>query len=641
MDFEKALKKYLNGTGQKIEFKKFAKLVWSNGDDAIKVLFQLVNQELDTMNDEKNLDRVVEVLKYVGVVISNSDNINRKLIIKKLAKLDEKIDRIEIEGQSKFNQRHLFNELEKVRRKCLDLEKMAESKNPKQYDLMKYLIDEMKQIEYIEFSVEYMPSLVNVRDKDENHIIINLIKKYIENIENFNEENLYYYRNLIIYITSQNNFKINDCEYRICLNEINKCINKLSYVKKKAKKNKDKLLYLQELVNIIKTIGDDKKNVQDIAKKYNIQVYFDDDIIEKSKLVHAPKEGVMQDRKILDDYIISIDKASTVQIDDGLSCRKLSNGNYLLGVHIASVLGYFPYNSDIVNEALNRDRTIYLSNSYHDKDGNISKVISILPRDFSTNTGSLIENEPRLARTYYFELDNKGNVVDEHFIKSIITNKKQMSYKEVNDILENGTNDEKLAETINNLQEVTKLLDSKTKVSKLYSDIKENTTDPSDLRVKKYGSENIVYQSMLLTGTRVAKYFYDHNYPCLYRVHEINEENMQKIQELIDNLTKTYGGKIYKPLLNLVQGVYPKGWYDLSGSHYGLGVEHYCHCTSALRRSADIVVEHALEVCHDTTPTSADLETLKNEIEYRAKEINAKEKNIDWFVKEYQKIYHR
>ena len=215
-----------------------------------------------------------------------------------------------------------------------------------------------------------------------------------------------------------------------------------------------------------------------------------------------------------------------------------------------------------------------------------------------------------------------------------------MSYKEVNDILENGTNDEKLAETINNLQEVTKLLDSKTKVSKLYSDIKENTTDPSDLRVKKYGSENIVYQSMLLTGTRVAKYFYDHNYPCLYRVHEINEENMQKIQELIDNLTKTYGGKIYKPLLNLVQGVYPKGWYDLSGSHYGLGVEHYCHCTSALRRSADIVVEHALEVCHDTTPTSADLETLKNEIEYRAKEINAKEKNIDWFVKEYQKIYH-
>ena len=123
MDFEKALKKYLNGTGQKIEFKKFAKLVWSNGDDAIKVLFQLVNQELDTMNDEKNLDRVVEVLKYVGVVISNSDNINRKLIIKKLAKLDEKIDRIEIEGQSKFNQRHLFNELEKVRRKCLDLEK--------------------------------------------------------------------------------------------------------------------------------------------------------------------------------------------------------------------------------------------------------------------------------------------------------------------------------------------------------------------------------------------------------------------------------------------------------------------------------------------------------------------------------------
>ena len=76
----------------------------------------------------------------------------------------------------------------------------------------------------------------------------------------------------------------------------------------------------------------------------------------------------------------------------------------------------------------------------------------------------------------------------------------------------------------------------------------------------------------------------------------------------------------------------------MEGAHAGLGLEHYCHCTSGLRRASDIIVEHALEVCYDKEPTQEDLEKLEKEIAQREKEINSKEGPIEWFVKDYTRV---
>ena len=147
----------------------------------------------------------------------------------------------------------------------------------------------------------------------------------------------------------------------------------------------------------------------------------------------------------------------------------------------------------------------------------------------------------------------------------------------------------------------------------------------------------------MLTGNRVAEYFADpsRDYPCLYRVHEINEENDRKLKSMVENLTKTYGGDQYKRLYQLIEGIYPKGWYDTVGSHEGLGLEHYCHCTSGLRRAADIIVEHALEICYDKEPTDRELAALQEEIERRKVEINSKQDPMEWFVKDYKRAYQR
>ena len=278
---------------------------------------------------------------------------------------------------------------------------------------------------------------------------------------------------------------------------------------------------------------------------------------------------------------------------------------------------------------------------YQTKDNDFQRAIPIFPYSFSAEAGSLIENSPKLARTFYFEIDPQGNLVNERFIKSVIRNNKKMTYEDVNEIIQNGTQDEQLQETITNLNIVANLLDTKTHVSELYKNIKENTEDYSELRVKKMGSENIVYQAMLLTGTRVATFFNDHNYPCLYRVHKIDQENSGKLQAIIDNITENYGGKEFKNLYKLLEGIYPKGFYATEGKHDGLGKEHYCHCTSGLRRAADIVVEHALEVCYDKTPTEEELALLEQEVEKRAKEITKKQAPIEWFVDDYRRVYKK
>lgn len=642
MNIEKALRNYIKGIGPKMKYEHFLAITKSNdGNKAADVLFSLINEQIDTMTDTKLLDRTVEVMKYIGLLLVNSETVDRKLVSRKLYKLGEKLSRIEREGKKKYNMKHLQSEFKKVRRQINELDTMLEDKEPKRYELMKFLINETRNIDYIDCTVKNMPNIVNVQDKDKVSLFRNLINKYLENVEEYNEENIQYYNNMISYIMNQKNFSLSEKERKQCLLDINKYLNKLTYKKKAAKANAKKVVWVDRLVDLIKELNEQKKDITEIANKYNVQVYFDDEILEQAKLCKEPKEGQMKDRKILDDFIITIDGADAIEIDDALSCKKLPNGNYLLGVHIASVLGYFEYTSNIVQEALTRTRAIYLPEKYQTKDNDFQRAIPIFPYSFSAEAGSLIENSPKLARTFYFEIDPQGNLVNERFIKSVIRNNKKMTYEDVNEIIQNGTQDEQLQETITNLNIVANLLDTKTHVSELYKNIKENTEDYSELRVKKMGSENIVYQAMLLTGTRVATFFNDHNYPCLYRVHKIDQENSGKLQAIIDNITENYGGKEFKNLYKLLEGIYPKGFYATEGKHDGLGKEHYCHCTSGLRRAADIVVEHALEVCYDKTPTEEELALLEQEVEKRAKEITKKQAPIEWFVDDYRRVYKK
>ena len=641
-NIEKSLINFLNGSAPRVseeELIDYATKSREKANEIIDILFRVINYDLDNFNGTKSLEKTRDLLKCVSTVMLNSDEVDRGIVARKTLKLDYKLEHLPEENKNRIiDFDNVDVEIEKTRIAVSAVSDQTFNTETKQYDIISHLVNVIKDIAFIEKAFNRVPSLVNVKDKEETCLFQNMVIKYMNSIGEGNEEDALYYSNLLSLIMSQKSFRLLDKDKKKCLETIYTAINKMSCGKQKKKKNILHIDFLNNLVDCIK--GEEKEiKIDELSKKYNISISFDSEIINQVNTIKT-KTGTMTDRIVVDDYTITIDKEGSIEIDDALTCRKLDNGNYLLGVHIASVLGYFPYESDVVQEAIERNRSIYLPRKYQSKDDDYNRVIPIFPYSFSAQTASLVAGESKLARSYFFEIDKNGNILREEFRKTIIKSDINTTYEQVDEVLRKGSKNKELERVVNCLFEVTNILDKKYKVSDIYEKVKNNADDFSELPVRNIGSQRIINKIMMLTGNRVANFFAKHNYPCLYRVHEVNEGNIIKLQAMIDSLNKTYGEQ-FEQLFGLLNGLYPKGWYDIKGSHYGMGLEHYCHCTSGLRRAADIVVEHALEVCYDREPTDEDIIKLQHEINTVVGRINAKQAPIDWFIRDYKSAYQK
>lgn len=597
----------------------------------ISTLFHCLQELIEDYPKTSELYDVELFFDYIRYIRESFDEFDESNFKKKVTKIEKRIDYI-IEQKIK-NKKKLIKELTAFKEELEEFKSYITNRDNLETDFINYLLETPRNIKYIDMVFEKMPDVMKIKDERGSSLYSNIIERYFNSIDREDVDELSYYKNLLLLMNTKKEFKVSDKDKKKILTDIYNKVCGLSTDKKKIKDNTFKLKALEDLRTIIKPPVNKKNALNDIAKKYNIEINFKPTITDEVKTRKLELVKETTGRKIIKDYIVSIDGENSIEIDDALSCVKLKNGNYLLGVHIASILGYFDYSSPVVQTAFDRVHSIYLHNKKMGKEN----MIPIFPLEFSADFGSLLEGQDRLTRSYLFEIDKNGNVVKEEFVKSIINNNKQATYEEINNIIENGCEDKELEKTIINLNEVTKLLKKKYQTSEVYELIKESNDDSSDLKVNRMGSQDIVYRAMTLTGNRVANYFAENNYPCLYRVHSVPEKLNEKIESLVNSLVDNYGGDQKEKLYKLVTEIYPKSTYDIEGSHAGLKLDHYCHCTSGLRRSADIMVEHALEVCYDKTPTVEELSNLYIEIQEKKDIIKAKEDSLDWFVEDVNK----
>lgn len=324
-------------------------------------------------------------------------------------------------------------------------------------------------------------------------------------------------------------------------------------------------------------------------------------------------------RKLIGEQIVTIDGEDAKDLDDAISVRKLENGNYYLGVHIADVSYYVTQESPLDREAFERGTSVYLTD----------RVIPMLPQRLSNGICSLNPNVPRLAMSCEMEIDSLGNIVTYDIYESVIQSVARMTYSAVNEILEAENPEtikqyqtlvpmfEEMADLHHLLEAMRKRRGAVTFEDNEAKVIVDEDGHPLEIEFRKRGvGERLIESFMLAANETVAKHFNQKNFPFIYRIHEEpKEEKMRRFMDfasILGIVVKNNNGSVSpKDLQAIVEEVADKPeamvintmllrsmqqakYSEENYGHYGLAAEYYTHFTSPIRRYPDLIVHRLI-----------------------------------------------
>ena len=377
--------------------------------------------------------------------------------------------------------------------------------------------------------------------------------------------------------------------------------------------------YEGEVVRILGHKNDPGVDILSIVAKYGINDTFSEKVMDEVEVL--PNEVSLEeikDRKDLRDHMIfTIDGDDTKDIDDAIELNKLENGNYLLGVHIADVSYYVKENTEIDKEAYDRGTSVYLAD----------RVIPMLPHKLSNGICSLNPNVDRLSVSCVMEINNKGDILKTEIFPSVIKSRKQMTYKNVNSILEQNIIPEGYQEYADKLKEMHALAhilrENKMRRGYIDFDIDESKIIVNedgkaiDVVLRNRGEgEKLIEDFMIAANEAVATYIYMMDLPFVYRVHgkpdeekitnfikfigmlgyrvstRINDITPKAMQKILEELNDK---KEFHILSKLLLRSMQKAVYDPTNiGHFGIASKCYTHFTSPIRRYPDTTVHRLL-----------------------------------------------
>ena len=386
-----------------------------------------------------------------------------------------------------------------------------------------------------------------------------------------------------------------------------------------VKKLNNDLRYEGKVVEIIGHKNDPGVDIMSIICKYNINTEFSEEV--KQEVAELPMEvrpSDLRGRKDLRDVeIFTIDGDDTKDIDDAISIQRLPNGHYQLGVHIADVSYYVKEDSPLDKEAMERGTSVYL----------VDRVIPMIPHELSNGICSLNPEVDRLAVSCVMEFDDMGKQVDYEIFPSVIKSRIQMTYKNVNSILEDNKVPEGYGPYVRSLRtmhELAKILQRMiTRRGYINFEIQEpkiivdENCKPLEVLVRDTGEGQRLIESFMIAANEcVATHVYFMNLPFIYRIHENpKEEKIRSFLGFISSLGYKVTGDVsdfrpttmqrilkqlddkpeYKILASLLLRSMQKAIYSPDNlGHYGLASSCYTHFTSPIRRYPDTTVHRLL-----------------------------------------------
>ena len=308
-------------------------------------------------------------------------------------------------------------------------------------------------------------------------------------------------------------------------------------------------------------------------------VEFEPELLAHAATIAEPSaEQLLADPKrkdFRDLDIFTIDGATTRDYDDALHVEQLPDG-ILVGIHISDVSSFLGLKDPLFTEAMERSTSLYFPEGQ----------IPMLPRELSQGVFSLIKDRVRPAISFLIKLSPDAEIISSKIVPSVIQVKRQLSYSEVDRIMDEDP-PLRLLNTIRRqlrLKRVERgaLLLSFPDVN-IYVDKQGRVTIhliPADSP-----SRNLVSELMILANGVAADYLTAQEAPGLFRSQPPPRKRL--ISGVRNSLQDIACQRRFLSRGELT--VHPK-------PHAGLGLNSYTTITSPIRRFLDLVMQ--LQISH-------------------------------------------
>jgi ribonuclease R len=399
-------------------------------------------------------------------------------------------------------------------------------------------------------------------------------------------------------------------------------------------------------------------DIRIVIHKHDLPHIFSDEVLAEAE-AHSPvvtEDQIAGRLDLRDTPTVTIDGETARDFDDAISLKKLGNGNFHLGVHIADVCFYVREGSALDQEARLRGTSVYFP----------ERAIPMLPERLSNGICSLNPKVDRLTMSALMEVDRRGRVVNYELRETVIRSNERMTYTDVNKLLTHA--DPQLAMRYADLLDLFKTMEELARIlikmreqrGAIDFNLPESIFEFDDegrvagvLRADRNIAHRIIEEFMLLANETVAGHFARLKIPSLYRIHE--EPNPQRVIEFSElasaygysfpvegasshdyqHLSRRIAGKPEERVLAyaMLRSLQRARYAAQNAGHFGLAAPVYTHFTSPIRRYPDLIVHRLLRETlkrpkhHPLKPGK--LELISEESSERERAADAAENEID------------
>ena len=412
--------------------------------------------------------------------------------------------------------------------------------------------------------------------------------------------------------------------------------------------------------------GENDTEMHAILAEYNLPYRFEKEVEDSAdKIQEAITDKDMKGREDFREvFTFTIDPADAKDFDDALSFRRLDNGNFEVGVHIADVSWYVKPGSEVDKEARERGTSVYL----------VDRTVPMLPEKLCNKLCSLRPGEDKLTFSTVFEMSPSAQVLRSWIGRTAIRSDFRLDYDGAQRIIESGEEtlpdtDARLKDAIVELNRMALALKEKRfKSGAIDFDRPEMKVEvdekgrPVDVYQKFSKEANwLIEEFMLLANRTVAEYVSKTGKTFVYRVHDepdlLKLENLRRFSKgfgykmskfgegkptsriIGDLLGEAKGRPEYFPFEDIVLRAMSKAKYStVNIGHYGLAFKDYTHFTSPIRRYPDMMV-HRLLTLYLAGKDSQNRERYEEECAYASQReqvaMDAERASVKYKIVEY------